>query len=52
LIERALNAMSGNARKPTNGQSVSAKKSVRAPTAGARKHENCTTKSEATISFR
>ena len=51
LIERVLNATRGNARNPTSGQSVSAKKSVRGPTSDARKLESDTTKSGTTISF-
>ena len=51
LIKRVLNATSGNARKPTNAQSVSVKKSARGPTSDARKHESDTIKSEKTDSF-
>jgi hypothetical protein len=51
LIERVLNATSGNARKPMSGLSVSVKKSVRGLTSDARKHESDATKSGTTISF-
>jgi hypothetical protein len=51
LIERVLNATSGNARKPMSGLSVSVKKSVWGLTSDARKHESGTTKRGATISF-
>lgn len=52
LIKRVPNATSGNARKPTSGQNVSAKKSARGPTSDARMHESATTRSETTTSFR
>lgn len=51
LTKRVLNATSGNARRPTIGQSVSAKKSERGPTSDARKHESNTTGSGAIPSF-